>query len=75
MAQYEQHGLQLDSRELPDHLPLYTGIWRSCQKKRRWVVCRTSRDSGVAQRPSSAARAAMRAVWGAGEAGEYLGRR
>ena len=24
MAQYEQHGLQLDSRELPDHLPLCT---------------------------------------------------
>ena len=23
MAQYEQHGLHLDSRELPDHLPLY----------------------------------------------------
>ena len=23
MAQYEQHGLQLESRELPDHLPLY----------------------------------------------------
>ena len=23
MAQYERHGLQLDSRELPDHLPLY----------------------------------------------------
>lgn len=23
MAQYEQHGLALDSRELPDHLPLY----------------------------------------------------
>lgn len=23
MNQYEQHGLQLDSRELPDHLPLY----------------------------------------------------
>ena len=23
MAQYEQHGLMLDSRELPDHLPLY----------------------------------------------------
>ena len=23
MAQYEQQGLQLDSRELPDHLPLY----------------------------------------------------
>lgn len=23
MGQYEQHGLQLDSRELPDHLPLY----------------------------------------------------
>ena len=23
MAQYEEHGLQLDSRELPDHLPLY----------------------------------------------------
>jgi nitrate reductase molybdenum cofactor assembly chaperone len=23
MDQYEQHGLQLDSRELPDHLPLY----------------------------------------------------
>ncbi len=23
LAQYEQHGLQLNSRELPDHLPLY----------------------------------------------------
>lgn len=23
MAQYEQHGLMLDSHELPDHLPLY----------------------------------------------------
>jgi len=23
MAQYERHGLHLDSRELPDHLPLY----------------------------------------------------
>jgi len=23
LAQYEQHGLELDSRELPDHLPLY----------------------------------------------------
>jgi nitrate reductase molybdenum cofactor assembly chaperone len=23
MAQYERHGLLLDSRELPDHLPLY----------------------------------------------------
>ncbi|MVT04421.1 nitrate reductase molybdenum cofactor assembly chaperone [Enterobacter sp. 10-1] len=23
MAQYERHGLELDSRELPDHLPLY----------------------------------------------------
>lgn len=23
LAQYERHGLQLDSRELPDHLPLY----------------------------------------------------
>jgi len=23
MAQYEEHGLQIDSRELPDHLPLY----------------------------------------------------
>ena len=23
LAQYEHHGLQLDSRELPDHLPLY----------------------------------------------------
>lgn len=25
LAQYEQHGLQLNSRELPDHLPLYLG--------------------------------------------------
>jgi nitrate reductase delta subunit len=23
MAQYERHGLELDSNELPDHLPLY----------------------------------------------------
>ncbi|WP_348260182.1 nitrate reductase molybdenum cofactor assembly chaperone, partial [Salmonella enterica] len=25
MAQYAQHGLQLDCRELADHLPLYLG--------------------------------------------------
>lgn len=29
MAQYERHGLQLDSRELPDHLPLYLEIGRA----------------------------------------------
>lgn len=42
MAQYEQHGLQLDSRELPDHLPLYRISWRSCRKRKRWAGCRTS---------------------------------
>lgn len=35
MAQYERHGLELDSNELPDHLPLYLGIWRSCRKMRQ----------------------------------------
>lgn len=61
MAQYEQHGLQLDSRELPDHLPLYRSIWRSCQKKKRWVVCRTSRRFWRCSAPVfSSARAAMR---------------
>jgi nitrate reductase delta subunit len=39
MAQYERHGLQLDSRELPDHLPLYLSIWRSCRKRKRSADC------------------------------------
>lgn len=60
MAQYEQHGLQLDSRELPDHLPLYLEYPRSCRKKRRWAVCRTSRRSRrCSARVFSSARAAM----------------
>lgn len=61
MAQYEQHGLMLDSRELPDHLPLYTGIWLNCRKTRRWAVCRTSRRSRrCSARVFSSVRAAMR---------------
>ena len=43
MAQYEQHGLQLDSRELPDHLPLYLPILallsaRLQQRESRYAV-------------------------------------
>lgn len=38
LAQYEQHGLQLNSRELPDHLPLYLEYWRSCRKAKPWKV-------------------------------------
>lgn len=38
LAQYEQHGLQLNSRELPDHLPLYLEYWRSCRKAKPWRV-------------------------------------
>ena len=34
LAQYEQHGLQLNSRELPDHLPLYLdAVWEEEQVK------------------------------------------
>ncbi|VEA76811.1 respiratory nitrate reductase 1 subunit delta [Salmonella enterica subsp. arizonae] len=43
MAQYEQHGLQLDSRELPDHLPLYLEYLAQLPKTKRSVVCRISR--------------------------------
>lgn len=61
MAQYERHGLQLDSRELPDHLPLYRSIWRSCRKRKRSADCRTSRRfSACSALACSSARAATR---------------
>lgn len=61
MAQYERHGLLLDSHELPDHLPLYLGIWRSCRKRKRLAACGTSRRSSVCSaRACSSAKVAMR---------------
>lgn len=61
MAQYEQHGLQLDSRELPDHLPLYLEYLAQLPKKRRWAVCGTSRRSWrCSARVFSSVRAATR---------------
>ena len=52
MAQYEQHGLMLDSRELPDHLPL-SGSTAERRGAGRSAGHRA--DPGVAQRASSAA--------------------
>lgn len=43
MAQYEQHGLQLDSRELPDHLPLYLEYLAQLPKSEALGVYRISR--------------------------------
>ncbi len=41
MAQYERHGLLLDSHELPDHLPLYLEYLAQCRKRKRLAACGT----------------------------------
>ncbi len=62
MAQYERHGLPLDSHELPDHLPPYLeyltaqlpedgSAWRPAGRRRR---------SSVRSAPCSSAKVAMR---------------
>lgn len=45
LAQYERHGLLLDSRELPDHLPLYLEYLAQLPRRKRLAVCRISRRS------------------------------
>ena len=51
LAQYEQHGLQLNSRELPDHLPLYLEYLAQLpQKRSRGGFERYCADSGIAER-------------------------
>ncbi len=50
MAQYEQHGLQLDSRELPDHLPLYLEYLAQLPKSEALGFTGYRADSGAAQR-------------------------
>ncbi len=62
MAQYERHGLLLDSHELPDHLPLYLeylgaaagrgSAWRPAGRRARSSVC--------SARACSSAKVAMR---------------
>ena len=55
LAQYEQHGLRLNSHPCPDHLPLYLGIWRSFRKAKPWRFERYCADSGIAERASATA--------------------
>lgn len=55
MAQYEQHGLMLDSRELPDHLPLYRVSGSTAERRGAGRSAGHRADPGVAQRASSAA--------------------
>jgi nitrate reductase molybdenum cofactor assembly chaperone len=75
MAQYEQHGLQLDSRELPDHLPLYLEYLAQLPEEKRLAVCRTSRRSWrCSARVCSSVKAAMRCCSTAAEAGEQRAR-
>lgn len=38
LAQYEQHGLQLNSRELPTICRCIWSTWRSCRKAKPWRV-------------------------------------
>ncbi len=74
MAQYEQHGLQLDSRELPDHLPLYLEYLAQLAERRGAGRSAGHRaDPGAARRASSAAREPLCcSVRSAGEAGQRL---
>ncbi len=55
LAQYEQHGLQLNSRELPDHLPLYLSTGAAAAKRSRGRFERYRADSGIAERASATA--------------------
>lgn len=55
LAQYEQHGLQLNSRELPDHLPLYLSTRAAAAKRSRGRFERYRADSGIAERASATA--------------------
>lgn len=55
LAQYEQHGLQLNSRELPDHLPLYLEYLAQRRKAKPWRFERYCADSGIAERASATA--------------------
>lgn len=45
MAQYRAAGLEIDSRELPDFLPLYLEYLASAARHRRGKGCRTLRRS------------------------------
>lgn len=75
MGQYEQHGLQLDSRELPDHLPLYLEYLAQLPKEEALGAAGHRADPGVARRTTSAAREPLRgAVRPAGETGQRIGR-
>lgn len=55
LAQYEQHGLQLNSRELPDHLPLYLSTRAAAAKRSRGGFDRYCADSGIAECASATA--------------------
>ncbi len=56
LAQYEQHGLQLNSRELPDHLPLYLEYLAQLpQSEAVEGLKRYCADSGIAERASATA--------------------
>lgn len=55
LAQYEQHGLQLNSRELPDHLPLYLSTRAAAAKRSRGGFERYCADSGIAECASATA--------------------
>ncbi len=50
LAQYEQHGLQLNSRELPDHLPLYLEYSAAAAKRSRGGLKDIAPILGIAER-------------------------
>ena len=68
LAQYEQHGLQLNSRELPDHLPLYLEYLSQLMFDLLLKLANTAIDSDkVAEKIADEARddtpQALDAVW------------
>lgn len=75
MAQYERHGLLLDSHELPDHLPLYLEYLAQLPEEEALGGLRDVADPRSAQRAPAAARKSLcGAVRAVAEAGQYSGR-
>jgi nitrate reductase delta subunit len=55
MNQYQQAGLQIDCRELPDHLPLYLEYLSILPPRRPRRAAERRADSGADRRPPEAA--------------------
>lgn len=75
MAQYERHGLLLDSHELPDHLPLYLEYLAQLPEEEALGGLRdVAPILGLLSAPAAARKSLCGAVRAIAEAGQYSGR-